>query len=517
MSMEQNAAKVKNFYGIEADKGVINIKTGENLELNLIDKSSGVNNNNRYFYGLYANDKGVLNIESNGNINLNMVENVDSSYTRGIYAYGDSQINMKAAKDLNINITSADNAATNARGILAWKSAVVNVQAENINIDMNTAGKEDNGPSGIKASGGLVNIENTSNLKINSVGRNNGSNEAIMADSSVKMEDGRLSKISMNLSGDMDINLTADNMTETTGVYSYANSGKTAVIDINNEGDNKINIKSENLTKSASGINLETDNRESKADKTFSAELTMQGKNMLIDVNSNKNAAYGIYEHINSSNSVAVGNIISAEQNKINVNVANSDKEAVGIWMENTVSDAENTSAQLDLKGNSLTLNAHNSSGINGTGIKVQNKGEFARLNINSTQDNTITADDMGILVEGEKAYANITSENGNNTVSVGKDTAVKAANGGTVHLASAKNNDIHGMIEADGNGSSVDLFGGGNNIITVDGNNTVNKSDTVSAVYAVNGGTVNITADEGKINSISESNSVGDKKAGSF
>ena len=514
MSMEQNAAKVKNFYGIEADKGVINIKTGENLELNLIDKSSGVNNNNRYFYGLYANDKGVLNIESNGNINLNMVENVDSSYTRGIYAYGDSQINMKAAKDLNINITSADNAATNARGILAWKSAVVNVQAENINIDMNTAGKEDNGPSGIKASGGLVNIENTSNLKINSVGRNNGSNEAIMADSSVKMEDGRLSKISMNLSGDMDINLTADNMTETTGVYSYADSGKTAVIDINNKGDNKINIKSENLTKSASGINLKTDNRESKADKTFSAELTMQGKNMLIDVNSNKNAAYGIYEHINSSNSGAVGNITLAEQNKINVNVANSDKEAVGIWMENTVSDAENTSAQLDLKGNSLTLNAHNSSGINGTGIKVQNKGEFARLNINSTQDNTITADDMGILAEGEKAYANITSENGNNTVSVGKDTAVKAANGGTVHLASAKNNDIHGMIEADGNGSSVDLFGGGNNIITVDGNNTVNKSDTVSAVYAVNGGTVNITADEGKINSISESNSVGDKKS---
>ena len=133
-----------------------------------------------------------------------------------------------------------------------------------------------------------------------------------------------------------------------------------------NKGDNKINIKSENLTKSASGINLETDNRESKTDKTFSAELTMQGKNMLIDVNSNKNAAYGIYEHINSSNSGAVGNITSAEQNKINVNVVNSDKEAVGIWMENTVSDAENTSAQLDLKGNNLTLNAHNSSGING-------------------------------------------------------------------------------------------------------------------------------------------------------
>ena len=501
IDMVNSAQSGKNFSGIYAkNNSMQKIKTGKNLELNLIDNGQSKN----FLEGIYAQNSNIT-IETGGSLGINIENNTaPRNQLRAITAQNRGYIDINSGGDLNINIQSpAVLSGNGVRGILVWTDSQIDIQAKNINITGNVF---NTAISAVKVYGGALNIKNTSNLSIDLMqkkGTHLGGIEA--TELAVQNESGRPT-LDIDLAGDMKINLTGDEVErEIHGINVVGKQSETA--NLKTAGNTEININGKGTSGKAVAVLLEGYPAEEAAD-TKLIQFNMQAQNLLTNVIADSNA-YGIYGYTQGADRKARGSITSIGQTDINVNTRSADKEAVGIRFENMDENKNSAHTQLDIKSGSLHVKAHNDSGGNAAGVKVNSKGNAVLVNIVSQNDNTVEADDLGILADGEKAYTTLTSQNGSNTVSVGKDKAVRAANGGTVHLAAVRNN-ITGMVEADGDGSSVDLFNAINNKIMVNEANTLSAADIVSAVHAADGGTVNITGEE---NIIAEAGALNGRK----
>ena len=434
-------------------------------------------------WGLSAENNSISTTNTGEDINVDIkADNSVISIARAIYSQEESQINVNTDKNININMEGKNNGVIrDANGIFTFTNAEVNItKAKDVNITAEMAdsdrGNRDDWINGIYSFDGAINITNTSNLNI----KMNAVSQTVQGIIAAAYNEDGVDTINVE-NMDIGLNITDGNNTfDASGIRSISmGNGKKSLVDINTV-KSSIAVSTSNAYKTK-GIENFTYTYSQGAPLS---EMDIKSDYLNIDVKADGGNALGIstYNMGSDENSLNSGKANTAIEvnGDVNITVMNTGGTAIGVSVKNTDNVTDNATAV---------------------------------LNIATAGSNTVKATDTGIASDGKGAYANISSKQGKNTVSVDKKTALKALNGGRVNLKAELENKIIGTIHSEGEGSSVELYGNGDNTVIVNEANTLGETDIVSAVYVADGGIVNINADEGETNRITEENLSSDKK----
>ena len=388
------------------DNKTITVSNGSSLTLNNVHMlKPNIISNGDVTINITDKSANTAGIHVNGNITANnlTIDTSEAGSVKGINAYGDvtitaNKVDIKGAYNgifitnevASANITINAGESVKIDGGSSW-----GLQSEGSNKNVNIISDNANSKITIssKSSGGITNNSSTgyTNLKAGSINVNTSNYYAVIG-----------------LSGDITLNSTAGDNVIQGGVSGVRNrDGKMDIISDN--GDNII-------TTVKSGTYKETIYAGIQSDVSATADITVDAKQNNF-----------VYSDIYGNGINSFGN------NKIKLN-AGIDNMITGVTGINSGGDA---TVEVIADGNNyigIDNTKNNKMYISNTGIKVTN----GNVNL-SAQNNYITANSIGVSVNGNKSIATLDAKN--NYISVlneenGDVTGIEVENEATLNLS---------------------------------------------------------------------------------
>lgn len=507
--------------------------TGDNVNINIVRDNEA---NLGISYGAWtyaAGYKGKTVIDVNS-LNINIKNNVyllggdAGDYAVGIFSGpaeglgndGGSNTTITAKNSINLDVQTRN--AQNGYGVYSQKNDNISLMANDGDITVNTskslfryklldyiedANYEKSNVYGINTKEGSINFNANGNIEIRSFISDTSDLSSIdgYKDQIGKLQKGNIyavnnEKGTVELVGN-NINLEAEAKEgDAYGIYS-----ENAVNNYLNAEAN-INIISMSDSGNAYGIYLKNDNVVDK--NTLDSTLNgIDAKNMTIVAKSNNGEAKAI---------IADGEVVNKDIDEVLYIQASTEKGAVGIEAKNNGNVSIVNKGNLPFSSNRIEALGTGSFGVkndNSTvSLEAKNGGwNIIRSEAKNNQGNAIST-------TGENA---ITDIKGNvNQITAGNlvdgqyyaGTAINATKGSEVNIQADEFNYIGGTIRSAGDNTVVNLgtydkigfnHGGSNYIVSNGHGKSDEQSHIVSAVYAQDNGTINISADNEHINYI--------------
>ena len=436
--------------------------------------------------GIYLNNNSTANLTSDkGNVSITVktgAPDADGGNVFGIRASNYSEINIQTGKDIiidtNSNVEDKKDYGLNVSGI-SIEDSHATLTAEGI-LYINT--KDINGSN----TGIFTSKTNTSEKasKVNIITK--GTNEdgiGVFINSegkdsyAVQVMD---SNIDISAQGDVVLNSSSwQNSRAINNTSSYA-ATETSSATINTNGnDIQLSAKTNTVDKSVTAYGIFN-----TAQANHDAKIELIGNNINIAAASENTNAYGIYV-----DSLMTGkSTVDVDAKDVVIN-ANAGATGIGIYSVNAVADIDADNSSF-VNSNTYGLYVYDYDYPNNDTLY----NNEARIDIDSGINNIVYGKNTGIYAVGEKAIANLTAEKGTNEViadrygvyaqkesnidltakensniiksgnidenGFGNKTAIYALSGSTVNLTAANKNDIAGWVYAYGDGTTIDLKG---------------------------------------------------------